>query len=638
MVYLLIFTFAIFLIWVGAWFTIGLLSYHLSIRSIVCVIGGWIIIGGFLLDIIRSLFVYSHNDYPNRLEITQSEAPSLFKLIEEISNSVGEKMPKHVYLSPEVNACVFYNKPFISLFFQSRKNLEVGVGLLFGLNRQEFKAVIAHEYGHFGQKSMRVGQVVTICYNIISNLLNSDKVFLVQPILKKTFIYVQKGYMALSRSMEYEADSKSAMIAGNEAAISALCKVEIIANRFDVYNSLVQSIHDSKNIIPTSFWNGYKEFQKLAEDFDGIILDETITVSEPLSNSHKSKVKLKNPWISHPLLKQRIESIKLLTFNVSIPAKDGIQNVIPIELYNESSRLLFDNAGYSSATISNDTEYRELLEKELGEQFFTLAIRSFFNRDFCEFKVSPNEGTSTPNREDVFSEANAQLVESFNQAISDYQLMVMFKNKQTSEKQIQYDGKIYNRKNVPIETELNIIKGLEPRIASIDKAICLLALSKTKNKGLIMKAYDDIFYAQSIIRHISNVVLPSRNHVAKQIGKGGEKDEKSFKRDQQILLNFKANMRELIESIEINRLNPVMHIDTAKSLNHIQDKWLLEGPSISGEEIQYIFTLPDQIIAQFQALAYYSKKIISDTIEDKEPLIYWNNSVSAQTIRTQDES
>lgn len=638
MVYLLVFTFAIFLIWVGVWFTIGLLSYHLSIRSIICVVGGWIIIGGFLLAIIKSLFVYSHSEYPNRLEITQSEAPSLFKLIEEISNSVGEKMPKHVYISPDVNACVFYNKPFISLFFQSRKNLEVGLGLLFGLNRQEFKAVIAHEYGHFGQKSMRVGQVVTICYNIISNLVNSDKVFLVQPILKKTFIYVQKGYMALSRSMEYEADSKSAMIAGNEAAISALCKIEIIAERFNVYNSLVQSIHDSKNIIPTSYWNGYKEFQTLVEKFDGIILDETVTASEPLSNSHKSKVKLKNPWISHPLLEQRIESIKLLSFSGCLSDKDGIQNVVPSELYNESSRLLFVNADYSSATVCNDKEYHELLDKELGEQSFTLAIRSFFNRDFCGFEVNPDEEISTADSNAVFSETNAQLVESFTQAISDYQLMVMFKNKQTSEKQIQYDGRVYNRKNVPIETQLNIIKGLEPRIASIDKAICLLALSKTPNKGLIMKAYDDIFYAQSIIRHISNNVLPSRDLVAKQIGKGGDKDEESFKRVQRILLNFKANLQELIKSIEISRLNPVMHVDTAKSLNHIEDEWLLEGPSISGEEIQYIFTLPDQIIAQFQALAYFSKKIISDTIEDKEPLVYWNNSVSAQTEQTQGES
>lgn len=39
--------------------------------------------------------------------------------------------------------------------------------------------------------------------------------------------------------------------------------------------------------------------------------------------------------------------------------------------------------------------------------------------------------------------------------------------------------------------------------------------------------------------------------------------------------------------------------------------------------------LPDVIIQQYKNLAYYSKKIISDTINGKTPLMYWNNSVAA---------
>lgn len=116
---------------------------------------------------------------------------------------------------------------------------------------------------------------------------------------------------------------------------------------------------------------------------------------------------------------------------------------------------------------------------------------------------------------------------------------------------------------------------------------------------------------------------------------GGSKDQESFKRIQRTLLNFKASMREFIDSMEIERLNPVMHVDTAKSFKRVEDDWLLDGDSIDGEEIQYIFTLPDHIMAQFRNLAYLSKKIISDTIEGKTPLMYWNNSVAASYLQNQ---
>ncbi len=635
MVYLLILTFAIFLIWAGVWLTIVVLSNHVSIRLLLVILGGWLIIVGFLWAIVKSLFVFSRSERPDRLEIFQSDAPKLFTLIEEISQSVGEKMPKHVYISPEVNACVFYNNPSLSLFFPGRKNLEIGLGLLFGLNKQEFKAVIAHEYGHFGQKSMYVGQVVSTCYNIISNLVNSEQASIVRPILKKTFVYVQRGYMTLSRSMEYEADGKSVVVAGAEAAVSALCKIEIISERFNAYNTFVQNIYESKKILPSTYWNGYKQFLTLTDNLDGIFIDETVTATERLSKVPRSRVRLKNPWISHPLLEQRIDNIRLLKYDHVNQNHENIQDLVTSKIYVESSRKLFTDIGFDSGVVCTDSEYRDLLAVELDENSFPIKVRVFFNRNLCEFEVkSHHEDEVSKNLEDVFSETKAHIVETFTTAISDYQTMVMFKNKQTTEKQIQYDGVVYSRKNVPVETQLEIVKSLESRVLPIDRDVYLLALSKAQDKKLIMKAYDDIFYSQAIIRHIANNILPLRDSVAKQIGKGGNKDNEAFKRIQQILLNFKASIIELIDSIEMDRLNPIMHVETAKNFKHVEDEWLLGGISISGEEIQYIFSLPDDIITQFRSLAYYSKKIVSDTIEGKTPLMFWNKSVAAQAVET----
>ncbi|MGM9817139.1 MAG: hypothetical protein ACI304_08830 [Lepagella sp.] len=156
-----------------------------------------------------------------------------------------------------------------------------------------------------------------------------------------------------------------------------------------------------------------------------------------------------------------------------------------------------------------------------------------------------------------------------------------------------------------------------------------------RSTGLSAFTSDTLCETLPIIHHIANNILPHRDAVAKQIGSGGSKDQESFKKIQQILLNFKASMRDFIDSVEIERLNPVIHVDTAKSFKRVEDDWLLDGDSIDGEEIQYIFTLPDLIISQFRNLAYYSKKIVSDTIEGKAPLMFWNNSVAASHFDNQ---
>jgi len=633
-VYVLLLMLAIFLIWLGVWLTIAILSNYISSAILIYIVGGWIIIGSFLYAIIRSLFIFKHSEQVNRLEISQTDAPKLFALIRDVAGAVGEQMPKHTYVSSEVNACVFYDKPIISLFFPGRKNLEIGLGLFFGLNKQELKAVIAHEYGHFGQKSIRVGQVVSICYNIISNLVNADGALYVRPILKKTFFYVQRGYMTLSRAMEYEADEKSASVAGNKATISALCKIEVISGRFNVYNNLLTGIYDSKHGFPSSYWLGYEQFESFSDEFDGIKYDSSSFVCAPLLKTPPSRVKLKDVWISHPLLAQRIENICLNENSALTIQAESTRELVGPEIYKQTSEELMRNAGFIDGSVFSEQHFKELLAEELAERSFPLRMRPFLSRDLCGFKITENEVSDLDlNAESVFSETNAQTVESFAQAISDYQTMMMFKNKQTSEKEIQYDGRVYTRKSVPVEKQLEIIKTLEPRVVSIDKSVFYLAMSVASDKDLIFRAYNNIFYSQAVIRHIADNVIPTRDSVAKQIGRGGNQDEQTFRRIQKILLNFKANMKEMIDNLEMSRLNPVIHVDSAKSIKRVEDEWLLSGTSIGGDEIEYIFSLPDQIISLFQSLAYYSKKIVSDTIEGKTPLMYWNNSVTAQNTQ-----
>jgi Zn-dependent protease with chaperone function len=139
--------------------------------------GVWVLFGAaavllFLLAFfIKGFFHTRRRDLSDLVEITREEQPRLFAFIDGLVGETGAPSPKRVYLSPDVNAAVFYDTSFLSLFLPVRKNLLIGLGLVNALNVSELKGVLGHELGHFAQSSMRVGAYVYIANGIIHDLV-----------------------------------------------------------------------------------------------------------------------------------------------------------------------------------------------------------------------------------------------------------------------------------------------------------------------------------------------------------------------------------------------------------------------------------------------------------------------------------
>ena len=71
----------------------------------------------------------------------------------------------------QVNTGVFYDLSIANLLIPSRKNLEIGLGLVNVLTLGELKAVVAHEFGHFAQRTMAVGRWVYIAQQIAGHIV-----------------------------------------------------------------------------------------------------------------------------------------------------------------------------------------------------------------------------------------------------------------------------------------------------------------------------------------------------------------------------------------------------------------------------------------------------------------------------------
>jgi Zn-dependent protease with chaperone function len=104
--------------------------------------------------------------------VTRADQPQLFEFIDRLADEARAPRAHKVYLSPRVNAAVFYDLSLLNLVVPSKKNLEIGLGLVNVVTLGELKAVLAHEFGHFAQRSMAVGRWVYIARQIASHVVS----------------------------------------------------------------------------------------------------------------------------------------------------------------------------------------------------------------------------------------------------------------------------------------------------------------------------------------------------------------------------------------------------------------------------------------------------------------------------------
>lgn len=215
---------------------------------------------GFLaLFMIKALFFIKHGGEVDDIEITPEEQPRLFTFLNRLADEAGAPRPHRVFLSSNVNAAVFYDLSLLNLLVPSKKNLEIGLGLVNALTLCELKAVLAHEFGHFGQKSMAVGRWVYIAQQIAAHIIakrdaldsflkfisNIDIriawigwlltliVWSIRSVLETAFSLVMMAQRALSRQMEFQADLVAVSLTGSDALIHALHKLQAADEAWD---------------------------------------------------------------------------------------------------------------------------------------------------------------------------------------------------------------------------------------------------------------------------------------------------------------------------------------------------------------------------------------------------------------------
>jgi len=128
-------------------------------------IGGYLQVWALLLcgpviaaTILWSLVPRRDNFVPPGPRLEAERQPRLFAELENLAKALNEPMPREVYLIPEVNAWVAERGG--TMGFGSRRVMGLGLPLVQMLTVSQFRAVLAHEFGHFYGGDTRLGPLV----------------------------------------------------------------------------------------------------------------------------------------------------------------------------------------------------------------------------------------------------------------------------------------------------------------------------------------------------------------------------------------------------------------------------------------------------------------------------------------------
>lgn len=227
--------------------------------------------GMLLVFTLKFLFKIKNHRPENRIEIDPIDEPGLWNYVLDICKHTGAPKPKYIYLDPDVNAYVRYTNSWLSLIMPVKKELTIGLPLTQCLELSEFKAVLSHEFGHFAQKSMRIGSYIHTANTIIHDLIyNRDSwdnalarwrqsdiriafpawilspvIWLIRELLKLFYLTLNVLNSSLSREMEFNADKFAAKSAGSEAIISSLWKLDPAS---DQLNNVMNHLYNASKL------------------------------------------------------------------------------------------------------------------------------------------------------------------------------------------------------------------------------------------------------------------------------------------------------------------------------------------------------------------------------------------------------
>ena len=602
-------------------FDVGVTNINIKqvILIVMALFAMWLFCIEMGIYLIKPLFGLEDNRINSNPQISKKDSPELFAMIREIADATKNKMPQHVYLSPVVNASVSYSSSSLwSVFFPSGKDLTIGIGLLYGLNKSEIKAIIGHEFGHFSQETMRFAVMTSRLMLVVSALIDyaeqKEKDYAIARtsedyhwyfhlarypikfVTKCTILFynsIVKKNNKLARMMELEADNVACKITGKDAQISSLCKLDTIITRFDVFTLVLKDLLSNGDYLDC-FAEGYRYcYDVLAED-EGLKVDNTITFHLPVGDAAacKSKVKVVDGLDNHPSLLERIDNANQNTSNQDIDYEDArlllsdeIINNVGL-YYQQCLSLSFNpSLNWDKLKPMQVDAFKKTLHEYLQTHLMSHYLSPILSLPIISFELPADEVLEKEEVPSPFTTENRQLALEYSQAYRDETTIENLLQSGVVES-ITYDGNEDIDLTTALEEQDYYMKSLIPRLIELDTNIYkyLWKNAEANNKHQVTNLYWLLFFSS----HNLQVLQPLYDHVEGTLEAFAfyERNQANVTIRKDYKLQLSEDFRKVLSRFDFDTISLLCgdwQVSETLTINHMVDSWkqYLSGKSSS---------------------------------------------------------
>lgn len=197
----------------------------------------WMVIALLVFEAVLVKGLFRKHVPPAGLPLDKASLPKLFEEVESVRRKVNAPCPDKVILDGSLNAAVA-QLPGRGFLSAGESILVLGLPLMAALSPEQFRSVLAHEFGHLSLDHPGHFRKAWLARDVWAKLKeeidSGGGVFqriLIGPFINWYIPRLDAMLSVLSRMNEFDADAQAARVAGKEAAASALALSRISDRR-----------------------------------------------------------------------------------------------------------------------------------------------------------------------------------------------------------------------------------------------------------------------------------------------------------------------------------------------------------------------------------------------------------------------
>lgn len=159
--------------------------------------------------------------------------PQLFEVLNDVARATGQAMPNAVFLSPDVNAAVMTRGGVLGI--GGHRVMILGLPLMHVLTVDQLKAVLAHEFGHYGGGDTRVGRLVYHTRASLGRTLSAVEGRWMEWVFAQYAAFVMRVSAAVAREQEFAADQFAARATSRHDMVHSLRRIDHVAGHFPAF-------------------------------------------------------------------------------------------------------------------------------------------------------------------------------------------------------------------------------------------------------------------------------------------------------------------------------------------------------------------------------------------------------------------